>query len=83
MKHFVKHESKFFSPSEEEYIKSAMTFANTVSLFHKMFVDRKGSTYKYDPRTGKLAIIDKRGYIISYFTVEEKQFQHIRNEKEK
>lgn len=66
-RHFNSHGKEFNARTAGEYAAMAVHFANTIDRKHyKSVVDRNGSTYKYDPRDGRLAIISKDGYIISY-----------------
>lgn len=65
--HAKKHGKEFGCNNEQEYEAKALHFANMVDRKHfKSFVDRKGTTYKYDPRTNVMVEVDKRGIIISY-----------------
>lgn len=66
-KHFIKHGHEFNAYNEIEYSAKAVHFANTVDREnYKSVVDYKKTTYKYDPRDGRLAIITKDGYVVSY-----------------
>lgn len=66
-KHFKDHGKEFNSKSKQEYAAKAVHFANEVDrINYKSVVDKRGSTYKYDSRNGRLAIITKDGYVVSY-----------------
>lgn len=65
--HFKDHGKEFDAVSEKDYAAKAVHFANEVDRQHyKSVIDYKGTTYKYDPRNGRLAEITKDGYVISY-----------------
>lgn len=66
-KHFKEHGKEFNAKTKQEYAAKAVHFANDVDKKHyKSVVDKDGSTYKYDPRDGRLAIITKDGYVVTY-----------------
>lgn len=65
--HFKDHGKEFNAKTKQDYAAKAVHFANDVDRKHyKSVVDKYGSTYKYDPRNGRLAIITKDGYVVSY-----------------
>ncbi len=65
--HFDEHGKEFNAASERDYAAKAVHFANEVDRDHyKSVVDYKRTTYKYDPRDGRLVIVTKDGYISSY-----------------
>ena len=69
--HFKKHGQEFGLDSEESYGQHAVRFANTVDTKNnKAYVDKKGTTYKYNKKTNELVIVDKKGIIVSYYIVE-------------
>ena len=66
-KHFKDHGKEFGAKSKQEYAAKAVHFANDVDRQHyKSVVDYKKTTYKYDPRDGRLVIVTKDGYVTSY-----------------
>ena len=72
-KHFKDHGREFGAKTKQEYAAKAVHFANNIDRQHyKSVIDRNGSTYKYDPRDGRLAIISKDGYVVSYHHTGEK-----------
>ena len=72
-KHFKDHGNEFGAHSKQEYAAKAVHFANEVDRKHyKSVVDVHGSTYKYDPRDGRMAIIAKDGYVVTYHHTGEK-----------
>ena len=67
-KHYSDHGKEVGAPSKESYAAKAVKFANTVDRKNCVsFVDKKGSTYKYNKVTEEFAIISKDGYVITYF----------------
>lgn len=67
-KHFSDHGSDFNSNNKEDYKSSAIRFANTVDRKNNIsFVNKSGTTYKYNKNTNTLCLIDKNGYIITYY----------------
>ena len=66
-RHFDEHGAEFGCNTKDEYAAKAIGFANTIDRDNfKSVKDSKGTTYKYDPRDGRLAIITKDGYVVSY-----------------
>ena len=66
-KHFKDHGKEFDSKSKQEYAAKAIHFANEIDKQHyKSIVDYKGTTYKYDPRNGRMVEVSKDGFVISY-----------------
>lgn len=66
-RHFDEHGAEFGCKTKEEYAARAINFANHIDKEnYKSVVDYKRTTYKYDPRDGRLAIITKDGYVVSY-----------------
>lgn len=68
--HFDKHSKEFGLSSIESYRQHAIKFANTVDMKNcRAFVDINGTTYKFNNKTGELAIVSKNGIVISYYKV--------------
>ena len=70
-RHYRDHGKKY--GSKEDYEERAVQFANTVDTDNNVsFIHPKiGTTYKYSKKTGEFAIIDKWGYIVTFFEPEE------------
>ena len=65
--HFKDHAKEFGCRTKEEYLAKALRFANTIdNINFKSVVDKKGTTYKYNPKTRELVEVTKKGYIVSY-----------------
>lgn len=65
---FDKHKNDFGVSSEKDYVTNAIRFANAVDRKNCVsFVDKYGSTHKYNTRTNTYVGVDKRGYIFTYF----------------
>lgn len=69
VEHYNEHGNKNEFGSIESYKQHAIRFANNVDRKnYKSFVDRNtGKTYKYSPKTNELVVVDKHGYIVTYF----------------
>ena len=66
--HFNRHGGQMGCSSKESYAAHAVRFANIVDRTNCVsFVDKKGSTYKYNKKTNTFAIITKDGYVVTYF----------------
>lgn len=66
--HFNRHGSQVGCYTKEAYAAHAVKFANHVDKVNCVsFVDKNGSTYKYNITTNTFAIISKDGYVITYF----------------
>lgn len=65
--HYSGHGKEFNAISKQDYAAKAVHFANDVDRKHyKSVIDKYGTTYKYDPRDGRLVIVAKDGYVVSY-----------------
>ena len=68
--HFDRHGKEFGLSSAESYKQHALKFANTVDKKNcRAYVDINGTTYKFNNKTGELAIVSKNGIVISYYKV--------------
>lgn len=66
--HFERHGSQVNVSSKESYAAHAVSFANTVDRKNnKSFVDKNGSTYKYNVVTNEFAVITKKGVVVTYY----------------
>lgn len=66
--HFNRHGDQMGCKTKESYAASAVKFANKVDRKNCVsFVDKRGSTYKYNKKTNTLVIVKKDGYVITYF----------------
>lgn len=68
----------------EQYAGRAVRFANKLGPEMAVFIDKRGSTHKYSRKTGEYAIIDKRGYVITYYNIGSmKPFNNNKNKEKK
>ncbi len=66
--HFNRHGKDMGCDSEESYRSKAVNFANYIDKKNcETFVDKHGSTYKYNKATNTFAIITKDGYVVTYY----------------
>ena len=66
--HFYRHGEQVGCTTKEGYAAKAVTFANRVDRKNCVsFVDGKGSTYKFNKKSGDFAVITKDGYVVTYF----------------
>ena len=66
--HFRRHGEQMGCPTKDSYNAHAVSFSNTVDRKNCVsFIDKHGSTYKYNKKTNTLAIITKDGIVITYF----------------
>jgi pyocin large subunit-like protein len=66
--HFDEHGKQMNTDSEKSYVSHAVKFANTVDrVNNESFIDKKGSTHKFNKKTGEYAIITKDGYVVTYY----------------
>lgn len=71
--HFREHGKEFGAISKQDYAAKAVHFANEIDRKHYgSLVDKNGTTYKYDSRDGRLVIITRDGYVVSYHHTGEK-----------
>lgn len=79
--HFIRHGSQVGTPTKEAYAAHAVTFANTVDRKNCVsFIDRRGSTHKFNKRTNEFAVITKSGVVVTYFKPTD-GYQYYLNEK--
>lgn len=70
--HFAKHGKEMGLKNKYSYAAHAISFANRVNRKDCIsFIDKRGSTYKYNVKTNELAIITKKGIVVSYFKPKE------------
>lgn len=69
LKHHVDEHMKSLGLScSDDYISHAIKFANLVDREnHVSYIRPNGQTVKYSKKTGELVIVDKRGYVTTYF----------------
>jgi len=66
--HFAEHGFQMGCSTPESYAAHAVSFCNTIDKENCIsFVAKNGSTYKYNRETNTLAIISKKGYVITYY----------------
>ena len=67
--HYERHNNKQHFDSLESYKQHAIKFANDIDRkSYKSFVEKAtGKTYKYSPKSNEFIIVDKRGYIVTYY----------------
>ena len=66
--HFYRHGEQMGCKTKESYAAHAVKFANKVDRKNCVsFVDKKGSTYKYNIKTNTLVIVTKDGYVVTFF----------------
>ena len=72
-KHFEDHAKQMGFTSKESYKQHALRFANNVDRKnYESFIDKKtNKTYKYSVKTNEFVIVDKRGYVVTYFAPRE------------
>lgn len=68
--HYNQHGKEF--GTKEEYAAHAVAFANTIDRTNNVsFIAKNNSTYRYNLKTNEFAIIDSKGYVITYFKPKE------------
>lgn len=69
--HYQRHGQQVKSDTKDSYSAHSIKFANTVDRKNCVsFIDKRGSTYKYNKRTNEFAIITKKGVIVTYYKPE-------------
>ena len=82
-KHFEGHGKHMGFDTIDAYKAHAISFANTVNREDcESFIDKNGSTYKYNKVTNEFAIITSDGYVVTYYCPEN-QRQYYLDQKEK
>lgn len=82
-RHVTDHMKNVGATGEWDYIAKAIHFANSIDRKKNVsFVDKNGTTYKYQEQTNRLAIVDKNGYIISFFKPKDGK-EYYENQKKK
>lgn len=83
-KDFRKHASEFGASTENEYAAHAIHFANVVDRKNCIsFIDRRGTTHKYNKQTNTYVAVDKNGYIVTYFKPTDRLAYYFRKKGEK
>lgn len=80
-KHYNEHKKNMGFDSKESYKQHAIKFANTIDRKNcESFVDKNGSTYKYNKKTNEFAIITKDGFVIIYYKPKD-SYDYYKNQK--
>lgn len=66
-KQFLAHGEDMGIETKEEYEAVAALFANIIRKGRWLFVDKDARTFKYDPDTRRLVIVDRKGYVLSFY----------------
>lgn len=70
--HFEDHGAQMKASTKDAYIAHAIKFANTIDRKNNIsFIDKRGSTYKYNKETNELCIVTKKGYVVTYYKPKE------------
>ena len=81
--HFERHGIQVNTPVQASYAAKAVKFANTIDRVNNVsYVRKNGQTVKYNRRTGEFAIIDKNGYVNTYF-IPTSSYQYYLNDRRK
>lgn len=81
--HFERHGVQVNAPAQTSYAAKAVKFANTIDRINNVsYVRKNGQTVKYNRRTGEFAIIDKNGYVNTYF-IPTSGYQYYLNDRRK
>lgn len=66
--HFNRHGHQMNADTKEAYAAHAVKFANTVDKKNCIsFLDKNGSTYKYNIKINEFCIVTKNGYVVTYY----------------
>ena len=85
-KHFAEHGSEFGAATIKEYVVRAVRFANMVDrVNNKSFVDNRGSTHKFNVKSNEYVVVDREGYVITYYHLKNgvERYQTEASEKKK
>ncbi len=67
-RHVKEHMNSLGFSSEYDYVAHAVKFANYIDRKnHVSYIRPNGQTVKYSKKTGELVIVDKKGYVTTYF----------------
>ena len=67
-RHAKEHMSSLGLSNENEYVAHAVAFANHVDREKNIsYVRKNGQTVKYSTKTNEFAVIDKHGFVTTYF----------------
>lgn len=81
--HFNDHGQQMACSNATEYSSKAVHFANAVDRKNCVsFIDKNGSTYKYNTRTNEFAIIKKDGIVITYYKPKDGYDYYLKQKKE-
>lgn len=82
--HFLDHGSQMGCQSKESYAAHAVSFANYIDRNNVVsFVDKNGTTYKYNKLTNTFAIITKTGYVVTFFKPSDGYQYYLKQKKER
>lgn len=67
-KHIDEHMRSLGFSSVNDYVANSIRFANTIDRKNNvLYVRPNGQTVKYNKKTCEFVIVDKRGYVTTYF----------------
>lgn len=69
--HSDRHSHDAYSHNTDEYKAKALGFVNSIDPLHNVsFVDRRGTTYKFNKKTREFAIITRKGMVVTYYKLD-------------
>lgn len=81
---FERHAKDFGISNIKDYAHSAVHFSNVIDRVNNIsFIDKKGTTHKYNQKKNIYAAIDKKGYVVTYFKPREGLKYYYRKKGEK
>lgn len=82
--HIEEHMESLGLSSVTDYVAHAVKFANYVDRKnHVSYIRPNGQTVKYSKKTGELVIVDKRGYVTTYFKPVKKYAYYLNDRRKK
>lgn len=68
IRHVDEHMESLGFSSMSSYVSHAIKFANHIDrIYNVSYVRRNGQTVKFSKKTGEFVVVDKRGYVTTYF----------------
>lgn len=81
-RHVNEHMESLGFTSPDEYKALAITFANHIDRQNNIsYIRKTGQTVKFSKKTGELVIVDKKGYITTYFKPKDGLWYYLRDRR--
>ena len=81
--HFDSHKTTTDADTQAAYIAKSVRFANTIDRKNNVsYIRKNGQTVKFSKKTNEFVIVDKRGYVTTYYRPDD-EYKYYLNDRRK